>query len=285
VSLLRAAQTPLDEIPALVIPALGETLLMVGITMAIVVLVGVPLGALVHNLAPGGLAPNAALHTTLSWIISIGRSLPFLILMAAIIPFTRLITGTNIGIPAAVVPMSIAGIAFFTRIVEHSLRAVPRDYARVAIATGASRLQVVRSAQLAEAVPAIVGGVTINTIAMIEYSAIAGTIGAGGIGYVAVTYGYQRFDQAVMLATIVILVATVALVQTAGDAAVRRLTPASRRPGRPGRSGPSARSGASATEPAATDADAPRDASRDPGSTHPVPSADRDHSIRTGGTP
>jgi D-methionine transport system permease protein len=226
--LLPAANVPLDEIPALVIPALGETLIMVGITMTIVVLVGIPLGSIVFNLAPGGLFPHRTAHTVISWTVSIGRSLPFLILMAAIIPFTRLLTGTNIGIPAAVVPMSIAGIAFFTRIVENSLRSVPTDRARVAIASGASPVQTIRSAQLAEAVPSIVGGLTINTIAMIEYSAIAGTIGAGGIGYVAVTYGYQRFDHAVMLTTIVILVATVALVQFAGDRLVRALTPAAR---------------------------------------------------------
>ncbi|MGK9148053.1 ABC transporter permease [Plantibacter flavus] len=218
-------QVPLADIPALVLPALGETLIMVGIVMAIVVLVGIPLGAAVHNLAPGGLFENRAAHQTLSWVISVGRSLPFLILMAAIMPFTRLITGTNIGIAAAVVPMSIAGIAFFTRIVENSLRSVPVALTRVARASGASRLQVIRTAQLSEAVPQIIGGLTINTIAMIEYSAIAGTIGAGGIGYVAVTYGYQRFDNTVMLATIVILVATVALVQLAGDALVRATTP------------------------------------------------------------
>lgn len=216
---------PLADIPALVLPALGETLIMVGIVMAIVVAVGIPLGAAVHNLAPGGLFEHRAAHQTLSWVISIGRSLPFLILMASIMPFTRLITGTNIGIAAAVVPMSIAGVAFFTRIVENSLRSVPASLTRVARASGASRLQVIRSAQLSEAVPSIIGGLTINTIAMIEYSAIAGTIGAGGIGYVAVTYGYQRFDNAVMLATIVILVVTVALVQLGGDALVRATTP------------------------------------------------------------
>ncbi|NQX11583.1 ABC transporter permease [Microbacteriaceae bacterium VKM Ac-2855] len=216
---------PLADIPALVLPALGETLIMVGIVMAIVVLVGIPLGAAVHNLAPGGLFENRAAHQTLSWVISVGRSLPFLILMASIMPFTRLITGTNIGIAAAVVPMSIAGIAFFTRIVENSLRSVPTSLLRVARASGASRLQVIRTAQLSEAVPQIIGGLTINTIAMIEYSAIAGTIGAGGIGYVAVTYGYQRFDNTVMLATIVILVATVAIVQLTGDALVRATTP------------------------------------------------------------
>jgi D-methionine transport system permease protein len=229
---IRASALPLDQIPGLVIPALGDTLVMVGVTMAIVVLVGVPLGALVHNVGPDGLAPHRVLHTVLTWVVSVGRSLPFLVLMAAIIPFTRLITGTNIGIPAAVVPMSIAGIAFFTRIVENSLRGVPREYARVALASGASPLQTVVTAQLAEALPSVAGGLTINTIAMIEYSAIAGTIGAGGIGYVAVTYGYQRFDHVVMITTIVVLVVTVALIQIAGDRLARRLTPALRRRGR-----------------------------------------------------
>jgi D-methionine transport system permease protein len=222
---LANAKVPANELPGLLFPALLDTLIMVGIVMAIVVAVGVPLGALVHNLAPGGLFENPALHTTLSWIISIGRSLPFLILMASIMPFTRFITGTNIGIAAAVVPMSLAGIAFFTRIVENSLRSVPPAVVQVARASGGSRLQIIRTAQLSEAVPSIIGGLTINIIAMIEYSAIAGTIGAGGIGYVAVTYGYQRFDQGVMLATIVILVVTVAAVQLIGDALVRLTTP------------------------------------------------------------
>lgn len=224
-TLVASAKVPFDELPALLFPALLDTLIMVGIVMVIVVLVGVPLGALIHNLAPGGLFENTALHTTLSWVISIGRSLPFLILMAAIVPFTRFITGTNIGIPAAVVPMSLAGIAFFTRIVENSLRSVSPAVVQVARASGGSRLQIIRTAQLGEAVPSIIGGLTINVIAMIEYSAIAGTIGAGGIGYVAVTYGYQRFDQGVMIATIVILVITVAVVQLTGDALVRFTTP------------------------------------------------------------
>ncbi|WP_059017178.1 methionine ABC transporter permease [Mycobacterium sp. M26] len=227
-TLLANAKVPVSELPGLLIPALLDTLIMVGIVMTIVVLVGVPLGALIHNLAPGGLFENPTLHTILSWIISIGRSLPFLILMAAIMPFTRFITGTNIGIAAAVVPMSLAGIAFFTRIVENALRSVPPSVVKVARASGASNLQIIRTAQLDEAIPSILGGLTINIIAMIEYSAIAGTIGAGGIGYVAVTYGYQRFDQGVMLATIIILVATVAAVQFIGDVLVRFTTPHAR---------------------------------------------------------
>ncbi|TQR86194.1 ABC transporter permease [Mycobacterium hodleri] len=224
-TLLANAKVPVGELPGLLLPALVDTLIMVGIVMAIVVVVGVPLGALVHNLAPGGLFENPGLHTVLSWVISVGRSLPFLILMASIMPFTRFVTGTNIGIAAAVVPMSLAGIAFFTRIVENSLRSVPPSAVQVARASGGSPLQIIRTVQLGEAVPSIIGGLTINVIAMIEYSAIAGTIGAGGIGYVAVTYGYQRFDQGVMLATIVILVITVAAVQLTGDALVRLTTP------------------------------------------------------------
>lgn len=226
--MLASTKVPVSELPDLLLPAFVDTLIMVGIVMTIVVLVGIPLGAVLHNLAPGGLFENPVLHTPLSWTVSVGRSLPFLILMASIMPFTRFITGTNIGIPAAVVPMSLAGIAFFTRIVENSLRSVPPSVVAVARASGGSNAQIIRTAQLSEAVPSIIGGLTINTIAMIEYSAIAGTIGAGGIGYVAVTYGYQRFDHTVMIATIVILVATVAVVQLVGDALVRFTTPHSR---------------------------------------------------------
>lgn len=222
---LAAITVPVNEIPALLIPAFVDTVTMVGIVMAVVTVVGVPLGAIVHNLAPGGLFERRSLHVPLSWAISVGRSLPFLVLMTAIIPFTRWVTGTNIGIAAAVVPMSIAGIAFFTRIVENSLRAVPASVVEVATASGGSNAQIIWRAQIPEALPNIVGGLTINTIAMIEYSTIAGTIGAGGLGYIAVTYGYQRFDHAVMIATIITLVITVALIQVIGDALVRHLTP------------------------------------------------------------
>ncbi|GAA4963221.1 methionine ABC transporter permease [Kineococcus glutinatus] len=221
--------TPLADLPALLLPAYGQTLLMVGIVMALVVALGTPLGVVVFNTGPGGLFPAPRAHTALSWVVNLGRSLPFLILMAAIIPVTRLLVGTTIGIPAAVVPMTVAGVPFFARLVENALRDVPVSVTEVARVSGGSPWQVVRRAQLHEAVPAIIGSATVNTIAMIEYSAIAGTIGAGGIGYVAVTYGYQRFDHSVMVATIVVLVATVAAVQFAGDRLARRATPHLRR--------------------------------------------------------
>lgn len=222
------SDTALSDLPGLLIPALGETLTMVGIVMVLVVAVGTVIAVCLHNMAPGGLFENAKIYNVLSWIVNVGRSLPFLVLMAAIVPFTRLITGTNIGIAAAVVPMTIAGIPFFARIVENSLRDVPRSVTQAAKASGAT-LQIIRSAQLGEAIPAIMGGLTINTIAMIEYSAIAGTIGAGGIGYVAVTYGYQRFDNTVMLATVILLILLVTTVQLIGDGLVKATMPHLRR--------------------------------------------------------
>lgn len=216
--------TPWPEIPALLLPAYGETWAMVGIVMAITIVVGGFTGIVLFNASTRGLFPNTTLYGVLSWIVNVGRSLPFLVLMAAIIPFTRLITGTTIGIAAAVVPMAIAGIPFFARLVENALRDLPADVMSVGIVSGGSVGQVVRTTQIGEALPTIVGAVTINVISMIEYSAIAGTIGAGGIGYLAVTYGYQRFDTNVMIATIIALIVTVQLVQFIGNRVAASLT-------------------------------------------------------------
>jgi len=221
--------TPWPDVPDLLFPALAETARMVAVVMTTVVLLGGPLGLLIFNTSPLGLAPQRAVHVSISWIANLGRSLPFLVLMAAIIPVTRLVFGTTIGFKAAIIPMSVAGIAFFARLTENAVREVPRELLDVGVATGASRWQIMSGIQVREALPGLAAGLTLNVIAMIEYSAIAGTIGAGGIGYVTVTYGYQRFDQPVMLATIVILVATVALVQLAGDGIARALNPEARR--------------------------------------------------------
>ncbi|MEV4422486.1 ABC transporter permease subunit, partial [Patulibacter sp. NPDC049589] len=178
-----------------------------------------------HNTGPDGLAPNPPVHRALGAVLNLGRSLPFLVLMAAIIPFTRLVAGTTIGVWAAVVPMSVAGVPFFARLAENALRDVPAEATRVGRACGGTVLQVVRTAQVGEAVPGLIGAVTISTIAMIEYSAIAGSIGAGGVGYVAVAYGYQRFDGHAMVGAVVLLVLTVAVVQLVGDLLARRAAP------------------------------------------------------------
>ncbi|WP_408896187.1 methionine ABC transporter permease [Nocardioides sp. R1-1] len=216
--------TPWPDVPDLLVPAIGETLRMVAIVMAVVVLVGGPLGVLIFNTSPLGLTPHHLVHVSISWIANLGRSLPFLVLMAAVIPVTKLVFGTTIGFRAALIPMSIAGIAFFARLTENAVREVPRELLDVGLAGGSSKRQIVTSIQLKEALPGLTAGLTLNVIAMIEYSAIAGAIGAGGIGYLAVNYGYRRFDDNIMVACIVLLVALVQLIQFSGDRIVRALT-------------------------------------------------------------
>lgn len=216
--------TPWAKVPDLLLPAYGQTWLMVGITMVLVVLIGVPLGITLHNTSDFGLFPDPKVFAILNTIVNIGRSLPFLILMAAIIPVTRFLVGTTIGIPAAIVPMTTAGVPFFARLVQNALRDVRSDVTDMGQVSGGSHLQVIRTVQLSEALPALAGALTVNTIAMIDYSAIAGSIGAGGIGNLAITYGYNRFDHNIMIATAVSLIITIQVVQFVGDRAVKALT-------------------------------------------------------------
>jgi len=212
-----STDTPWAQVPAMLAPAYVETWIMVGVVMLFTVLIGGLTGVLLFNTSSRGLFPRRHANRVLGWIVNMGRSLPFLVLMAAVIPLTRLITGTTIGIPAAAVPMVLAGIPFFARLVENALRDLPEDVSAVGLVSGGSALQIILSAQLHEALPSLVSALTLNVISMIEYSAIAGTIGAGGIGYLAVVYGYQRFDHHIMIATIVALVLTIQIVQLAGD--------------------------------------------------------------------
>jgi len=216
--------TPWPDVPDLLLPALAETARMVAVVMTIVVLLGGPLGLLIFNTSPLGLSPHRVVHVSISWVANLGRSLPFLVLMAAIIPVTKLVFGTTIGFKAAIIPMSVAGIAFFARLTENAVREVPRDLLDVGLATGASRWQIMSGIQLREALPGLAAGLTLNVIAMIEYSAIAGAIGSGGIGYLAVNYGYRRFDNSIMIACIVLLVVLVQAIQFTGDRVVRALT-------------------------------------------------------------
>ncbi|MBN5342243.1 ABC transporter permease [Serratia marcescens] len=220
---VMSQDTPWREIHRLMLPAYGETWLMVGIVMLFVVAIGGAVGVVLFNTSSRGLFPRPALNRALSWLVNMGRSLPFLVLMVAIIPFTFWLTGTTIGIPAAVIPMIVAGIPFFGRLVENALRELPPEVTAVGLVSGGSIWQIVTRAQLSEALPAIVAAITLNVISMIEYSAIAGTIGAGGIGYLAVVYGYQRFDNHIMIATIVVLIATIQLIQFIGDRLVAAL--------------------------------------------------------------
>lgn len=216
--------TAWPDVPSLLWPAVGETFRMVALVMTIVVLLGGPLGLLIFNTSPHGLTPNRVVNASISWIANLGRSLPFLVLMASVIPVTKLVFGTTIGFKAAIIPMSIAGVAFFARLTENAVREVPRELLDVGLASGASKAQIVTGIQLREALPGLAAGLTLNVIAMIEYSAIAGAIGSGGLGYLAVNYGYRRFDDNIMIACIVLLIVLVQAIQFTGDRVVRRLT-------------------------------------------------------------
>ena len=212
-----------QEMLALLLEALGETLYMVAVSAGISTVLGVPLGVILVSTSRGHILQNLWLNRILGYIANATRSTPFIILMVAIIPLTRVLAGTSIGTNAAIVPLSIAAIPFVGRVVESALREVDYGLIEAAQAMGASPLQIIRRVLSPEAMPSIVLGLTLAVISLIGYSAMAGAIGGGGLGDLAIRFGYQRFRVDVMISTVVILIALVQLVQSAGDLLSRRL--------------------------------------------------------------
>nr|WP_199796375.1 methionine ABC transporter permease [Pseudomonas mendocina] len=200
-----------------------DTLLMVGVSSLLALLAGIPLAVFLVTSSKGGIFEAPRLNQVLGAIVNLFRSIPFLILMVALIPFTRLIVGTTYGVWAAVVPLTIAATPFFARIAEVSLREVDHGLIEAAQAMGCRRWHIVWHVLLPEALPGIVGGFTITLVTMINSSAMAGAIGAGGLGDLAYRYGYQRFDSQVMLTVIVALVVLVSLIQFSGDRLAKHL--------------------------------------------------------------
>lgn len=200
-----------------------DTSLMVGVSSLLALMLGLPLAILLVVSERGGLYEQVGVQRVLGWLVNLFRSIPFLILMVALIPFTRMVVGTSYGVWAAVVPLTIAAMPFFARIAEVSLREVDHGLVEAAQAMGCRRGHIIRHVLLPEAMPGIVSGFTITLVTMINASAMAGAIGAGGLGDLAYRYGYQRFDTQVMLTVIVVLVALVTLLQLFGDRLSRRL--------------------------------------------------------------
>ena len=207
----------------LLMKALGETVYMVAVSMAVATALGVPLGVLLSATGKGGILEARALNKALGAIVNAIRSIPFIILMVAIIPLTRLIVGTAIGTTAAMVPLIIAAVPFIGRQVETSLTEVPYGLVEAALSMGATPLQIIRRVLLPEAMPSIVAQLTTVIISLVGESAMAGAIGGGGLGDLAIRYGYQRFRPDVMIATVVILIILVQLVQFAGNLLAKRL--------------------------------------------------------------
>jgi D-methionine transport system permease protein len=203
--------------------ATGQTFLMLAIGLGAAVVFGGPLGVLLFLLGPGQSLHRPAVFGALSWIVNTVRSFPFIILLVALVPFTRIVAGTSIGPLAASVPLAFAAIPYFARLVEQSLREVPRGVIEAAHAMGASELQIVRRVLLVEARSGLVLALTVLAISFISYSAVAGVVGGGGIGDLAIRYGYYRFQTDVMVLTVALLVVIVQIIQFAGNHLARRL--------------------------------------------------------------
>ncbi len=204
--------------------SLWETIIMVGISGIIGGLIGIPLGVFLRLTDQGGILQNSPANKIVGWIVNALRSTPFIILLVAIIPFTRLITGSSIGTWAAVVPLTIAAAPFVARLVETALREVDNGLIEAAQSMGASTAQIVWKVLLPEALPGIVAGLTISFVSLTGYSAMAGAIGGGGLGDLGIRYGYQRFLPDVMLVVVIILIFFVQAIQSLGDWVVRRLS-------------------------------------------------------------
>jgi D-methionine transport system permease protein len=207
----------------LLLNALWQTVLMVMVSGAASFLLGLPLGVLLVLTRPGQIQERPIFHRLLGLVINAGRSVPFIILMVALIPLTRLLVGTSIGTAAAIVPLSLGATPFVARLVEGALMEVPAGLVEAARAMGARPGQIVRKVLLPEALPGILNAATITLVTLVSYSAMAGVVGGGGLGDVGIRYGYQRFDAGVMAAVVVILILLVQTIQFFGDRLVRRV--------------------------------------------------------------
>ncbi|MBQ2047369.1 MAG: ABC transporter permease [Schwartzia sp.] len=212
-----------SNITPLLVTALSETIRMVVVSMLAATIVGIPIGVLLVTTAKHQILECVPFNRVLASIINAVRSIPFIILMVAIIPFTRLVAGTSIGTNAAMVPLTIAAIPFIARQVETSLKEVPYGLIEAALSMGATPLQIIRRVYLPEAMPGIVAQLTTVVIALVGASAMAGTIGGGGLGDLAIRYGYQRFRPDVMIATILVLLVLVQFIQFSGNLLAKRL--------------------------------------------------------------
>lgn len=203
----------LQEYSGMLLEGLGQTLYMSFVSTFFAYVLGLPLGILVVVTAKNGIAPRRILNMILGWIVNIGRSIPFIILMVALIPFTKFVVGKSIGSTAAIVPLVIAAAPFIARLVETSLQELDEGVIEAAKAMGASNWQIVYKVMLPESIPSLVRGMTIALITLIGYSAMAGTVGGGGLGDLAIRYGYNRYQDDVMILTIILLVILVQLIQ------------------------------------------------------------------------
>lgn len=200
-----------------------ETLMMVGISALVACLVGIPAGVLLHVTKHQGILEHQKLNSILGMIVNIGRSVPFIILLVAIIPFTRFIVNTSIGTGAMIVPLTVASIPFIARLIEGALLDVPAGLVEAAQTMGATPLQIIIKVLIPEAMPGIINSVTITLVTLVNYSAMAGTVGGGGLGDVGIQHGYIGFNPTIILITVILLVIIVQIIQSVGERIVNNV--------------------------------------------------------------
>ena len=201
-----------------------DTLLMLGGSLVLTVILGIPLGVLLYLSGKGRLAANPVLNAVLSLIVNVLRSVPFIILLIVMLPVTVLLVGTSLGVAGAIPPLVVGAAPFYARLVETALREVDKGVVEATQAMGGSTLQIVTRALLPEAMPGIIAGATVTAIALVSYTAMAGVVGAGGLGDLAVRFGYQRFQTDVMVVTVVLLLILVQILQMIGDRLVAKVS-------------------------------------------------------------
>lgn len=215
--MLEAATQFFNDYGNLLIEGVQDTLVMTSVATLFAYLIGLPVGVLLITSNKKGICPNAPINAVLGWIVNIVRSVPFIILLVAIIPFTRLIVGTSLGAPGAIVPLVITAAPFVARVVEQSLAEVDGSLIEAAQSFGASKLQIVCKVLLWEALPSLIRGAALTFITLFGFSAMAGTVGAGGLGDIAIRYGYQRYQYDVMTVAVILCIILVQIVQSLGD--------------------------------------------------------------------
>ena len=225
---MEAITSFVDQYGALMAQGTWDTVVMTVLSTAFAYVIGIPLGVLLILTAPGGLHPHRVFNSVLGWLVNIGRSIPFIILIVFMIPMTRAIVGTSLGVAAAIVPLTVAAAPFVARMVEQSLAEIDGGLVEAAQSLGASTWQIIRKVFLVESLPSLIRGLSITFITLFGFVAMAGTVGAGGIGDIAIRYGYQRYQDDVMVVAIVLCIVVVQLAQSLANVIARKIDHRSR---------------------------------------------------------
>ena len=215
--------TFIDTYGQLMLKGTVDSIVMTSVSVFLAYVVGIPLGVVLVLTAKNGLHPKPVLNAVLGWVVNVMRSIPFIILLVLIIPFTRAVVGTSLGVPGAIVPLTVSAIPFVARMVEQSLADIDGSLVEAGQSFGANTWQLVTKVYLKESMPSLIRGAAITFISLFGYAAMAGCVGAGGLGDIAIRYGYQRYKPDVMIVSVVLCIILIQIVQMIGDGIAQRV--------------------------------------------------------------